>query len=181
VPRGTKDRFEILLELLDRYKQEAEKSAGAGAYLAGCVMLGAALEGSLLVMSECYRDEIERSISAPRDKRGKVKSPYSWHLWQLLDVAGELNWLPARLSPNEDIEFEEALNKGDIGDFVELVREIRNLVHPGKYVREWPGTTITEEHFEDCYALFGTAVDHLYNRLINDIQRRLQMLGDEPS
>lgn len=173
------DRFEFLVGLLGRYEQEAEKSAGAGAYLAGCVMLGSALEGYLLAMTECFREEVERSTSVPRDKHGKLISPYRWDLWQLLDVARELGWLPATLPVNEDMEFEEALEKGDIGDFVEVVREIRNLVHPGKHVRTYPGITVAEEHFQDCYTLVAHAVVHLRKHLIGEIDKGLEKSDEQ--
>lgn len=176
-----KDRFESLLKLIKRYEQEAKTSAGAGAYLAGCVMLGSALEAGLLAMVECFRDEVKQTNSAPRDKHGKLKPSSRWKLSELLDVARELDWLPAKLSANANITLEEALSKGEIGDFVEVVREIRNLVHPTKYVREYPDTTIKKEHFKDCYNIVRITFDHLFEHLTSTLEKEVKSIQKETS
>ena len=50
------------------YWQEAERCEGAKAYLAGCVMLGSALESLLIIMVNAHSDEAESTgqESAPK-------------------------------------------------------------------------------------------------------------------
>ena len=161
------DRSERLDRLVAQYQREAEVCAEAGAYLAACVMLGAALEGALVAMADlgALRPDIEKSSQAVRDKNGDLVPPESWPFRKLLALAKELNWLPAKLPPDEDIDLNEALERGDVGDFAEYVREVRNLVHPGKYVREYPHVSIGDKHYADCYAVFELSIKHLKWRL----------------
>ncbi len=161
------DRSERLNILFTRYRGEAQVCAEAGGYLAACVMLGAALEGALVSMAElkALRPDIEKSSEAVRDKNGDLVPPENWPFRKLLALAKELNWLPAKLPPDEDIDLHEALERGDVGDFVEYVKEVRNLVHPGKYAREYPDVSIGDKHYEDCYTVFGLSIRHLMWRL----------------
>lgn len=157
------NKSDRLWELIAQYHREAELCAETGAYLAGCVMLGAALEGALIGVAdeEALRADIEKSSHAVRDKNGNLVPAENWPLHRLIALARELNWLPAKLPPDEDIDLDEALEQGDVGDFVEYVREVRNLVHPGKHVREYPDVSIGDKHYEDCYTVFEESLRHL--------------------
>ena len=157
-------------KLVTRYHTEAQICAEAGAYLAACVMLGAAIEGALVSMAEAeeLRPDVERASSAVRDKKGVLVPPDEWSFGQLLALARELEWLPANLLPDEDIDLDEALERGDVGDFVEYVREVRNLVHPGKYAREYPDVSIGDDHYADCYTVFELVVESLLGFLMRE-------------
>jgi hypothetical protein len=54
------------------YWQEALRCEHAKAYLAGCVMLGSALETLLILMINCYPEEAEQTGKVPMAK-GKPK------------------------------------------------------------------------------------------------------------
>lgn len=99
------------------------------AYLAGCLMIGAALEASLLAFANCYPDEALSSTVAP-NKGGTIKPLAEWSLAELLAVAKERGWLPSSLSLSE--EWDE--KKAHIGDWAEILRQIRNLIHPTRWV-----------------------------------------------
>jgi hypothetical protein len=55
------------------YWQEALRCARVKAYLAGCVTLGSALETLLILMINCFSDEVERTGQIPL-KKGVPKS-----------------------------------------------------------------------------------------------------------
>ena len=56
------DQFQELMRLCRFYRREADRAMGAKAYLAGCVMIGAALEADLLAMCHCYSDETPEEL-----------------------------------------------------------------------------------------------------------------------
>jgi hypothetical protein len=95
------------MRLCSLYRREADRAIAAKAYLAGCVMIGAALESDLLAMCYCYPDEISEEL-IPKRKNGEPKDFLDWTFFQLLRVARECGWLPARLSPHEDLDQKRA-------------------------------------------------------------------------
>jgi hypothetical protein len=91
----------ILLKIHNFYIDEANKCHEAKAYFAGCVMLGSALEATLLLMVDRYSEEINTLNKFP-SRRGKPTTPINWNLSELLDVAAELNWLPRKLKRTDN-------------------------------------------------------------------------------
>jgi len=116
------DKYEEVLRLSRLYYRQAERCQDGKAFLAGCVMIGAALEATLLAFANCFPEEAASSRFAPR-KGSTVKPLISWSLASLLAVAKEQNWLPSALSSEED--WNNA--KAQIGDYAEIIHEIRNL------------------------------------------------------
>jgi hypothetical protein len=47
----------------------------------------------------------------------------------------------------------------------EKIREVRNLVHPGRYLRERGGKEITQEELDTLYATCHAAYDYLGQKL----------------
>jgi hypothetical protein len=127
-------------------------------------MLGSALESALLAMIGC-----DSELEAKMCKDKKVSSIYDLSLVSLLDIARSYLWLPAAYPRDTDVEFEEMLESGSIGDFVEYVREIRNLVHPGKFMRDYPDTVIASDHYKDVYTIVHSAFDCCYAHLIKEL------------
>ena len=116
------------------YWREAERCEKANAHLAGCVMLGSALEALLILMVNVYDEEASGTGLIPmKKKKGKdVKRPkplVDWDLAELLRVAKAANWLPAGLNMDEEWNS----RKARVGDYAEVARRVRNLVHAGKY------------------------------------------------
>ncbi len=163
--KNNKDTFDQLLDLMHFYQKEAEKCAKAGSYLAGCIMLGAALEASLIGMFKCSSENLGSIKSIPRYKNNQIKEFEKWTLDQLIKAANELEWLPSEVSPNKKITLEEAFKKADIGDLIKTIKEIRNLVHPGRCVRNQIDMKITSEHYESCYIFLLSAFEHFKNIL----------------
>jgi hypothetical protein len=71
---------------------------------------------------------------------------------------------------------DEAWNsrKARIGDYTEELRKTRNLVHPGRYVREHSPRRITAKHLERSFEILDIAVDHLEHKLHDSIRKGLE-------
>ena len=57
--------YEELLRLTKVYGRQARRCRKAKAYLAGCVMLGAVLEGDLIAMMHLFADDVAAFVSPP--------------------------------------------------------------------------------------------------------------------
>jgi hypothetical protein len=143
--------------LVDLYRAEAERCRQIGAYLAGCVMLGSALEAGLLLMAECQVDNVKASARVPKTNRGAPKPPQKWTLGELIDVGKDMTWLPAA--------------PGDVGDYASAVQKTRNLVHAGTYVTEHAGLDIGEEDYESAYTVVQAAFNWLDSRICDELAR----------
>jgi hypothetical protein len=118
------------------YWREALRCEKAKAYLAGCIILGSALETILINMVNLYSDEAERTGKIPF-KKGKPKPLMEWDLAELLRVARAAQWLPSAL------DGKWINRKARIGDFAELVRLMRNLAHPARYATDLTRSRVT--------------------------------------
>jgi hypothetical protein len=137
-----------LFTALSTYGTEANACYDAGAYLASCVMLGASIEGFLLLLISLFPEESFRTATG---KKLKNRNLLKWKLGELLAVARELNWLPSDLS--------NALSGDD-------VQKLRNLVHPGRLVKDSSGRTIDEQKLD---ALHATCFE-IYVRLSEKVE-----------
>jgi hypothetical protein len=130
-----------LYRLLRFYWREAERCQEAKAYLAGSVMAASALEALLMAMVNVYADDAEASGAAPV-KKGQIRPLVNWDLSELVEVAKTTSWFPFSLDPDEDWDG----RKAKVGDYVEVARMIRNLVHPGFYLREHSPSRVTAKY-----------------------------------
>ncbi len=171
----SEEEFNDLLQITITYQREADKCAKGRAYLAGCVMLGPALEAALLTFTDCHLDVVEQSGKVPI-RNGKPKPLRDWTLAQLVVVARDLDWLPAGLA------LEEAWDKqrAKIGDYADVVRQARNLVHPVRYLEDYPATGIKKKQFEFIYDILSAAVDHLLERLYASLEQHRAMESTTP-
>ena len=153
-------RFVRLVDLIAQFDRESERCAKTRAYYAACVLQGAVLEGLLLAMCDGFLPNVSAHVCA-LPKRQRPKGPIeNWTLDQLIRVAKALRWLPAR---------QNIRGRRKIGDWVALVKELRNLVHPGKHVRDYPDTRLRRGHFADGFAITRTATDHLWQKIQQDL------------
>lgn len=140
--------FDSLQKLMRQYHKEAQRCKLANAPLAGCLMLAAAMEAVLLSMAYCFKDEV---LATETFRKIGEKDLRKWNLKDLVALARETKWLPSKLPIDKiarlsGIEPEEALKQGDVGYFAEAVREVRDLVHPGRNLRLWAGVEVTKEY-----------------------------------
>jgi len=165
------ERFDTLLEILELYKSEADRCEKSRAYLSGCVVLGAALEAGLLATATCYRSQVRRAVTYRRLKGMPLEK---WGLFDLLGLARELKWVPSQLPLGTSARVssltpDKALKEKDVAYFADIVRELRNTIHPGKYWRQWKGLKIKKRHFEFCYEMTEIVFEHLYQKLASSI------------
>ena len=139
----TDEEEKELYRLQRLYWREALRCEESKAYLAGCVMLGSALETLLILMVNCYSDEADKTGKVPTIK-GKPKPLLDWKFIELLRVAKAANWLPSQLDLNEVWNSKKAL----IGDYAEVVRMVRNLVHPTSYATEHYRSRVTAKYLQ---------------------------------
>ncbi len=162
----TESEFNDLGRISRFYYHQAEKCSETKAYLAGCVMLGAALEANLVAMVCCFPEEVSRCCKLPKNKNGKAKPVLAWTLRQLLDIAKELDWLPSKLIESEEWDSKKA----HIGDWSDILRELRNLIHAGRYLTDYPNTRITKKYLEISFEILEVANDHLRERVDSSLR-----------
>ena len=109
-----------------QFEAEAEICAEGGAYHAAAVMIGSAIEAALLFA--CLNrpdDALNARGRLPDAERSKRPNPKSWALSELVIVANEARWLP---------DFEVADQMLRSRQLLDMMRNLRNLVHPGRHL-----------------------------------------------
>ena|SRR5258708_2067189 len=140
------------LRLIRFYHSESVRCARTRAYLAASVFLAAALEGMLMETVACFPSKTRRTATWRIVSRRRKNLLY-WNLGELIELANETGWLPANFRGSTNTSWRAVNAAGTIGDFVHIVRETRNLIHPGKYLREHPSLVVKAAHYRDCYEI----------------------------
>ena len=172
LPKMSESDFDFLQKLMDQYEEEARKCKEAGVPLAGSVMYAAAMEAALLAIAYCDEDGIRGTDTYVKAGENDLRK---WGLKQLLDLANEMKWLPSNLPLGEiarlsGIDPDEALKHGDVAYFADVVREVRDMVHAGRYLRLWSGVEVGKEYVDSVEEYVQIVYDHLYDRLITLIK-----------
>jgi hypothetical protein len=155
-------KFARLNELIGRFDVESERCAKVQAYYAACVLQAAAFEGLLLAMCDGLLDEVEMYVQKlPSHERPKERME-KWSLAQLIKIAYGLKWLPSR---------RHIKGKRKTGDHVQLVKELRNIIHPGKHIRDYPNVHLREGHYSDSYTIVRQATGHLWQTFRAEFER----------
>ena len=164
----TEEQFSELMRLCRLYHREARRCKEAKSYVAGCIMIGALLEANLIGMCHLYPDEIPESL-LPKKKK-EPKPLLEWTLAELLRIARDCGWLPAGLPLGDKWN----RRKAKIGDYAIVLKEYRNLVHPGAYMTVLPKSRITKRRLEFCFEIFEVASDHLQERIHASLRKHLE-------
>jgi hypothetical protein len=143
------DHVQILKDVVVRHEEEAFRAISAKAYTAAIILIGAALEGALLV--RCLRSKkkaVSTAASLPKRQRPfALDDPTRWAFDHLISVCLAAGWLPrvsteyAQYAPHK---------------LADLLREMRNLIHPGRCVRETPWSETDERDYKDAEAIYIT-------------------------
>jgi hypothetical protein len=155
------------------YWREARRCEEAKAYLAGCVMLGSALETLLILMVNVFPDEAEKTGQAPT-KKGNPKPLLDWGFIELLRVAKAAAWLPAGLALGTD---EWSARKARIGDHAEMVRIVRNLAHPARYVEDHHRKKVTAKYLQQQFEVVLLCRDWLAERNNRSLREHMKAKG----
>lgn len=162
-------KFNRLLELARRFNAESQRCARVRAYYAACILQGAALEGMLMAMVECHPEDVKQYL-ATLPSRDRPKGQLTkWTLNELVKIAIGLNWIPARRGK---------YRVHGIGDWLNYVRDARNLVHLGRHLRDYPNLRIRSKHFLACSKIVSAAISHLSqiveSEIVSEIDHREQ-------
>jgi hypothetical protein len=159
-----------LTKLALYYDKEAHRCLKAKAFFAATVMQVAALEAMLQGMCFLFPDEIRctNTYQKKRFRRKRYRS-LEFTLKELIQIANETNWLPAR-------KITWAGMRTDLAGFAQEIRELRNHVHPGKWARRRNSAIrFSKGTFETVKEIFDVTHDwllhHLNKRLLAAIER----------
>jgi hypothetical protein len=144
-----------LFVAMSNYASEADTCYHSKAYLANCVMLAATIEGYLVILTSVFPEETQQALQQLQkakqiDKRLRPGSVLDWDLGQLLKVAKQANWLPS-------FDPDDATNPLS----TDRIRELRNLIHPGRLVKDRGGRTITKKELDTLHATWDAVYLHL--------------------
>ena len=149
-----------LLRTIDRYDHETDLCAENGAWLAGCLLAASQLEAVLLATASTYAEEVFSYLSHPGSRR-RPKSLIELNLRELLNIAAELGWLPSHLLEHEGDDGHIARP----GYYADMVRRVRNCIHPGRVIRYRQGGWFDEADLARCYRILEDVIDHLGAKL----------------
>jgi hypothetical protein len=169
VSQLTEEETKELYRLQRFYWAEAKRCEEAKAHLAGCVMLGSAVETLLILFANIYFDEAFKTGKAPTERNGRTKHLLDWKLSDLLRVAEAANWFPATIEGK----------KVAIRDSSGTLRQIRNLVHPAAYLRDHGGKRVTRKFLDFSFETALDAREWLLDRVETELARHLQQEGAE--
>jgi hypothetical protein len=79
---------------------------------------------------------------------------------ELLRVAKAADWLPAALDLNDPWDGKKAR----VGDYAEVVRQLRNLAHPARYREDLSGTRFTGRYLRTQFRFMLLCRDWLAER-----------------
>lgn len=160
----TEEQFNQLIALVRLYRRNASRCVDAKAYVAGCAAAGAALEATLLSLVHLAWDAIPASFRFPR-RRNQPKPLLEWSIEDLLAAADSAGWLP------RTTEFHRAFEakNPDAGDFASQLRQLRNLIHPQRYMQDNAGHRVTRGDLEFAIEI----EDYVEERLRGVVMKRL--------
>jgi hypothetical protein len=141
-----------LYTLSVRYFMQGDWCREAKAHLASCIMMGAGIESMLTLHASLHFEEALATGKAPK-LNGKTKPLLDWNLGNLLDVAQAAKWLPETFT----------VGYPNTGDTVptDKIRKLRNLVHPGRHIRERGDRELTNREFTELEVLCMAIFQHL--------------------
>ena len=133
--------LEHLLEIVNKFREEADSCLECGNYLASIVFYGATLEAVLLGMCFVYPEKVRRTKHYERIKKNKRKIRkrgifLEFSLNDLIKIGEELEWLP-----NSD----KSTKSG-----IMWCKETRDLIHPARWLKP-------DRYFKRLHKLFSEA------------------------
>jgi hypothetical protein len=143
-----------LRDLVIKYETDAKKAADAGAYYAAIALLGAGIEGLLLL--RCLGSKRKALVAAstlPRRLKTRAHQPITtWTFEILIEVCSNAGWL-AKIKIT-DVTY---LSAG----IAHYLRNLRNLLHPAKHAQISPWTELERRDFEDADAMYTILLNTL--------------------
>jgi hypothetical protein len=116
-------------------------------------------------MVDIYPDEVISTKTIPKVKNGHIKPLLKWDLGELLAAAQSAQRLPHGLGVDDEWDKKRAR----VGDYTEVVRQLRNLLHPGRYTRDHQRKRVTKKHLQLSFEVCLAARDWLYDRIAKSL------------
>jgi hypothetical protein len=140
---------QALKDVVVRYEEDARRAASARSYSAAITLLGAGMEGVLLL--RCLRSKKKAlgvASALPKRQRPRfTEDPTTWSFQTLIDECLAAGWLPPISSSTA--QYSPA-------GLAHVLRQMRNYVHPGKYARERPWSEPDEGEYKDAESIYGS-------------------------
>ncbi len=138
-----------LKDTIKRYEQEAQESAKVKAFTAAVSLLGAAMEGLLLL--RCLLSKTKACKTAKELQRRKrprdPNTPTEWSFNNLIHVCLYAGWLPDIQTPSISIKPDRLAH---------ILREMRNYIHPGRVCIDRPWVEAEQRNFDDAEVIYTT-------------------------
>ena len=160
-----------LIKLAVFYHREGIRCLRGRAYLAACVMQGAALEASLQAMCFLYPEQVKKtSVYQRKQFRKKRNKALEFKYYELINIADELSWFPS-----ERITWGK---RTTLAGFAHELRKLRNYVHPGLWAPEQPNSTkFTKRVYGVAYEIFDVANSWLEHRVNERLRSKMKREG----
>jgi len=157
--RKRRNKFLALNKALNVYRREADKCEQCRAFLAGCMLQGALLEACLTLMALVYREEVSKTNAFQAVKK-RVEKNWKRHVRWLRDFdPRDLEKIAIELSWCSGLEHE-----------LKSLRDVRNLIHPGKYADEiGKRKAVNNRYYQSQYKRLLRITDKLYDKLIQSL------------
>ncbi len=141
------DEQAALRDLVVRCEVEARRSASVGAYSSAVISLGSGVEGLLIL--RCLRspkkaERLARTLTRS-ERPKKPDDPPTWNFDVLIKVSLAAKWLPP---------VEGSFGIYSPAGLADLLRGMRNNVHPGRQARERPWVEVDERDYDDAHAIY---------------------------
>ncbi len=153
------------------YDLEARRCVRARAYLAACVMQGAALEAALQAMCFLYPERVKKTTVYQKKRfRRKRNKALDFKYHELINIADELSWFPPkRITWGK---------RTTLAGFAHELRKLRNYVHPGVWAPERPDTMkFTKGVYGVAYEIFDVASSWLLHRVHQSLRNHMKRKG----
>jgi len=171
--------YHLSMEISDRltklalfYHREAKKCVKGRAYLAACVMQGAAMEASLHTMCFLYPEQIKKTTVYQKKKfRRKRSKALDFRYYELINIADELSWFPPkRITWGK---------RTTLAGFAHELRKLRNYVHPSVWAPKHPETMkFTKAVYGVAYEIFDVANSWLLYQVHKSLRKRMEKKGN---
>lgn len=149
------ESISVITDVVNRYERDAKRAASVELYGPAVILLGAAVEGLLLIRclkSKRKASKIYKKLKKPSKLSDK---PMKWTFENLALVCEKAGWLP-------DIKYKEEVYLP--AGFVSMLRRMRNYIHPGRIALETPWSETSEYEYEDAKAIYFLVRKRLENK-----------------